>query len=216
MNTSFRALSLALLAAAAFACASHQGPPPPPPVQVPPQIDLKEHEIIGVIEFKSSGRAALGPLATRKFTDVARRDQGLVKMVPLGTEAEVLRSIGRDKLDPAAMIEIGRQRNVKTILVGTIDAANLKPAVRVATDLKAAGLTSQVKVTLDAQLIDAATGASMWNSSTNSTGTLGHVDVAGGHGVWFDADDPERAYGALIDDAIGRATRPFRVTWEQR
>jgi hypothetical protein len=50
-------------------------------VRVPPRIDLAAHEIIGAARFESTNEGKLGPLATRRFTDLARRDQGLVRMM---------------------------------------------------------------------------------------------------------------------------------------
>ena len=209
-----RALALIPMLAA-LACASHVSVPPPPPVMVPPQIDLKAQGVIGVIEFDSAGKGNLGPLATRKFTEMARRDQGLVRIVPLGTESDVLRSIGRDTLDPAALAKLGEERHVQTILLGSVKLANMKPNVRVATDLRAAGMTAQMRATLDVQMVEVATGATLWNASTSSNADVGDVSVVGGQGLTFGHDDPERAYGALVDNLVEQATRPFRATWQR-
>jgi hypothetical protein len=211
-----RLVSALILVLGALACSSHSGPPPPPPVLVPPQIDLKQREVIGVIEFKSAGKTPLGPLATRKFTEMARRDQGLVRIVPLGSEGEVLHATGAGKLDPAALVAVGKQRDVQTILVGVVTVDNVKPNVRVATDLSAAGVTAQVRATLDVQLIEAATGASLWNATASATESLGHLDVVGGRNVAFDAGDSERVYGGLVNELVERTTRPFRASWERR
>ena len=85
----------------AMGCASHHETVQS--VQVPPRVNLKEHEIIGVVEFSSSSKGKLGPLATSRFIEMARRDQGLVRIVSLGTEAEALRSVLRDRLDAEAL-----------------------------------------------------------------------------------------------------------------
>lgn len=207
------ALGLTLLT---LACSTHSSPPPPPPILVPPQIDLKQREVIGVIEFKSAGKTPLGPLATRKFTEMARRDQGLVRIVPLGPEGEVLHTAGAGRLDPATMAAVGKKNDVQTILVGTVTVDNVRPSVRVSTDLSAAGVTAQVRATLDVALIEAKTGASLWNATASATESLGHVDVVGGRNVAFDAGDTEQIYAGLVDELVERTTRPFRATWERR
>ena len=61
-----------LLLALTVGCAAKQT------YRVPPRIDLTQHEMIGVIEINSSSEGELGPLATRRFTDEARRDQGVL------------------------------------------------------------------------------------------------------------------------------------------
>ncbi|UCG92699.1 MAG: hypothetical protein JSV97_03040, partial [candidate division WOR-3 bacterium] len=55
-------------------------------VMVPPRIDLKPHEVIGIIEFESSNEGKLASLATRRFMNAIRRDQGMVRIVELGAE----------------------------------------------------------------------------------------------------------------------------------
>jgi hypothetical protein len=55
----------------------------------PPRIDLKQHEVVGVIEFACSGQGELAPFLTDRFVDAVRRDQGLVRIVLLGTEAKI-------------------------------------------------------------------------------------------------------------------------------
>ena len=89
-------LGLAVLLAAATGCAGRK-------VLVPPRIDLSAHELIGVIDFGASTEGELGPLATRRFTEAARRDQGLVRIVSLGTEQQVLRKLGASRLDAEAI-----------------------------------------------------------------------------------------------------------------
>ena len=59
-------------------------------VLVPPPIDLKQHEVVGIIEFDCSGQGELGPFLTHRFVDAVRRDQGLVRIALLGTPADVL------------------------------------------------------------------------------------------------------------------------------
>jgi len=216
MRHTVRPIVPAALLLATLACSSHPRPVAPPPVMIPPQIDLKDREVIGVIDFDSAGRGSLGPMATRKFTDLARRDQGLVRFVSLGPTAEVLRAIGRTTLDQAALMEIGKQRHVQTIVMGTVKMSNVKPNLRVASDLKAAGMNAQVRATLDVQMVEAATGASLWNASTSATESLGDVAVVGGSGLTLGHDDPDRAYGNLVDNLVEQATRPFRASWERR
>jgi hypothetical protein len=40
--------------------------------------------------------------------------------------------------------------------------------------------------------------------------------VFGGGDFAFDADDPERAYGSLVDALVAHVTRDFRSTWRQQ
>lgn len=186
------------------------------PVMIPPRIDLRPHELIGVLEFTSDSGGELGPLATRRFIEWARRDQGLVRMVELGSRKRALRELGRDRWDPAAYTELGSRRGLRTILAGQLIVSDVKPQVRLLPAMASGHVTARVQATLEVRLIEAATGASLWSASAVGIRDVGHVSMSGGGRFAFDADDPERAYGDLVDNLVEQTTRDFRVTWERR
>jgi hypothetical protein len=69
---------------------------------------------------------------------------------------------------------------------------------------------------LAVRLLETATGASLWNTSAEGTREVGQVSMSSGRNFAFDSDDPDRAYGDLVDTLVSEATRDFRVTWERR
>jgi hypothetical protein len=200
--------SLALTIGFAGCTATQQ----PAPVMVPPQIDLKERETIGIIQFAATSKSPLGPLATRRFTEAARRDQGLVRVVDLGSRDEALRSVGHTRLDTDALIAIGRKAGVKTIVAGELTVSNVRPDVSVDSLLRSGSVTAQVDATLDVQMYEAESGAALWNRSARTTHSVGQVQVAGGKFA-FGARDPEEAYGGLVDDLVAQVSRPFQASW---
>src|SRR6185436_21038093 len=102
---SIAVLSLVVLSA----CASN---PPARRVWVGPRVDLKPYETIGMVEFSSTSKGALAALATRKFTEAARRDQDMLRMVDVGTQKAALASVGKDQWNPEACRAIGRKHEV--------------------------------------------------------------------------------------------------------
>ena len=206
-TTTDRACVLVMLLAA-WSCSART-----PAVRVPPQIDLKPHEVIGVIEFGSTANGELGPLATRRFTEAARRDQGLVRIVDLGSKNEALRSIGRDDLDPGALVELGRKHGVRTIIVGNVMVSGVKPNISFDAAFHSGGLSANVDATLAVQIVETDSGASLWNRSARATHSVANLSVWGGKNFVFDAADPEQAYGGLVDQLVEQVTRPFRASW---
>jgi len=183
-------------------------------VMVPPRIDLLDHEIIGIIEFESSMEGQLGPLTTRKFTQAIREDQGMVRIIDLGTEQEVLSQIGHDKLDANAFKTIGEEFDVQTVFAGELIISDIRPNISIISGLVHMGLSAEVDATLTSQMVETATGASVWSSSSSATKEVGHVSVFGDE-FSFDAEDPEKAYGELVDVLVYETTRDFRVTWRR-
>jgi hypothetical protein len=209
MHKNFLRLSMLVLAVVSCGC----GAPKAPPVMVPPQIDLHPHETIGVIQFASTSKGELGPMATRRFTEAARRDQGLVRIVDLGSRDEALRSIGRDRLDADALIAIGHKHGVKTIVTGELAVSNVRPNVRIDAMLRSGSVTAQVDASLAVEMYEADSGAALWNRSARTTRSVGGVQIWGGSELAFDAEDPDEAYGGLVDALVSQVSRPFRVSW---
>jgi hypothetical protein len=202
-------LALAVLSiAAASACSS-------PKVMVPPRIDLQDHEVLAIIEFSSSSQGQLGPLTTTRFMEWVRIDQGLLRIIELGTEQEALSEVGSARLDRAAYQELGRTHEVATIFTGEVVVSDIRPAVSISADLRNIGAAADVDATLTVQMVETASGASIWSRSAEVTQRVGHVSLIGGD-ISFDADDPERAYGDLVDALLELVTREFRVTWERQ
>jgi hypothetical protein len=185
-------------------------------VMVPPRIDLKNHEVIGVIGFTSSAEGKLGELATRRFVEAARRDQGMVRIVNLGSEQQVLNELGRDRLDRETYQILGKGQELNTIVTGRLTVSDIRPSIRIGVDLMSAGVSADVDAELDVEMIEASTGASLWSASGSDTRTIGQISVLGGKHFAFNADDPEKAYGELIGSLVAQVSRDFQVRWVRR
>ena len=185
-------------------------------VEVPPRVQLASLERIGVVEFRSPGQDDLGRIATRRFTESARRDQGLVRMLDLGAEEELLQSVGGTHWNPATFQALGNERDVRTILVGELTYSEVRPSFRVAPDLGSGSVSMQLRATLAVQLVEAESGASIWSRSASASRSLGNLDVRDPGDVRVRAGDPESVYAALLEDLIPRVTDDFHVHWVRR
>ncbi len=184
-------------------------------VMVPPRIDLKAHEVIGVIEFNCSSENELGPFATQRFIDVARQDQGMVRIVRLGTESEVLEAVGQNRLDPAAFKAAGEKYGVQTIATGDLVFSDVRPKVSIGHSLTHIGVAADVHATLAVQMVEATSGASLWSRSAGATQRIGGASFSK-DSVGLAIDDPEKAYQGLVNGLVYAITPEFRPTWEWR
>jgi TolB-like protein len=187
-------------------------------VMVPPRIDLKQHEVIGVIDFTCSaenGEGELAQLVTSRFIDAARRDQGLVRVIRLGTEADALASVGQSRLDAAAFKMLGEKHGVATVITGDFTLSSLRPSVNLLQSLTSVGVRADVQATLAVQMVEAATGASLWSESAGATRPVGGVSISGNKQVALDVRDPEKVYGSLVNDLTWAVTPDFRPTWQR-
>jgi len=185
-------------------------------VMVPPRIDLRQHEVFGLIEFSCSSEGGLGSLATMKFIEAARGDQGMVRIVGLGSENEILKTFDHDRLNYAAFKALGEEHDVKTIITGELIVSNVKPDIKITPGFGYLSFSAEVDATLTVQMVETSTGASIWSSSASDTKKVSNISIFGGKNFAFDADDPEKAYGKLVNSLVDEVTRDFRVTWERK
>ena len=140
---------ITLLLVALFALATSACGPKYQTVSYPPRVDLSRHQMIGVIEFSSSSEEELARLATRRFTESARRDQGLVRMIDLGTVEDAKAAVGQDGWNPETFQAIGRELNVQTILTGELKISDAKPRVNIGAALRSGSVNAEIDVVLD-------------------------------------------------------------------
>lgn len=216
MKTSIRVSALAILSFSIVATL-HCGPGRQRvTVMIPPRVELAQLERIGVVEFRATGKDELGRLATQRFTESARRDQGLVRMLDLGQEQDALRSIGLTQWEPEAYQALGDKREVQTILTGELTFARARPNVSVASDLGSGSVSMNVRATLAVQLIEAESGAAIWSRTASASRSLGNVDVIDIEAVRVATGDPAAAYGDLVDSLVSQVTGDFHAHWERR
>jgi hypothetical protein len=182
-------------------------------VLAPPRIDLKQHEVVGIIEFDCSDQGELGPFLTHRFVDAIRRDQELVRIVLLGTPEDILADIGQSSLDQNAFKTIGQKRQIKTVFTGNVIVSDVKPSIEIGQSLTSIGASADVDAILNTQMVETDTGASIWSRSARGVQRIGGVEIFGDKSFTFDADDPENAYSRLADSLVEAVTHDFRGHW---
>jgi len=184
-------------------------------VQVPPRIDLQQHEVLAIIEFTTTNKGELAPLTTQRFVEEIRMDQGLIRIIELGNRDEALAEVDKKRLDPSAYKELGQEYEVATIFVGELIVSDIRPAFSITTDLSKVGASADIDATLTVNMVETATGASIWSRSASVTKRVGNVSLLGGD-IDFDAEDPEGAYGELVDALVFLVTEEFKVSYARR
>ena len=182
-------------------------------VLVPPRIDLKAHEVVGVLDFDCDGGEEFGPFLMDRFVEAVRGDQGMVRILRLGSASEVLGVANPSQLDPAACKALGERLAVKTIFTGRLTVSDVKPNFSVTQALTSFNFSAEVDAVLAVQMLETESGASLWSASSRDRQRIGGVSVFGDKNVAVDADDPENACGRLVDGLVYNVTPDFRSRW---
>ena len=76
-------------------------------------------------------------------------------------------------------------------------------------------MKANVNATLITKLYETNRGATIWTASGEDEETVAQVSVFSGGGFYFDARNPEEAYGDLVKSLIKEVTRDLRVSYQR-
>lgn len=189
----------------AFGCAK-----PEPSVWVPPRIDLHELGTLGLIEFHAP--PGYGPLATEQFLATVHGAQAGVPVLELGPLAEVLHAVGHDAMGPDAARAIGERYRVDVVVVGDLEMGPPKPRFALQSFTEASA-SAEILGTLQARILDAGSGATIWSDQARGARTVARLDLAAGQRPLMGAVDPDGEYAQLVGWLVGHVTGDFRGYW---
>src|SRR5262245_11225322 len=160
MKTSF----LLLLALASAACSSTIL------VEKPPRMVLDRARTFGIVRFDVVGDPG-APDVSSRFLEAIQHGQPGVAVVELGSAPEVLAAVGKTTLDGDAVREIGTTVEGDAVLRGAMTMEESKPKVDVdfSRGIDAGSVQAQVRLdgSLQAKLVDAGRGATLWSGSSS-------------------------------------------------
>jgi len=178
-------------------------------VYVPPAIDLKPHEVVGIIKFSSNSKGDLTDYVTQKFIESITEDQEELRVAELGNEKAVLAAIDQADLGPDALKAIGEKYKVASVFIGDLTVSDVKPSCIAGPGF--ASFEAKVSAKLAVKLVETATGITLWTNSGRDERTVAGVSRFGSD-LSFDAEDPDEAYGDLARELCRRVTHDFRHT----
>jgi hypothetical protein len=179
-------------------------------VAVPPRVDLRPYPSVGLVGFTSNANSDLERMSTQKFLQEVQDAQPGTRVVELGSEAEVLASVGGRNWDAKTLRAVGEQHGVDVLVVGRLNVEKAKPQVHLSSVWKSLNAKSQVNAALTARLIETGTGATMWTRSSEVTTDVAHLNLSGKGQGNIGVRDAESAYGELVSTLVCTITDDFR------
>jgi hypothetical protein len=184
-----------------------------PKEMVPPRIDLGVYEAVGLINFSSNAEGNLAEYTTQKFLQIVSESQPGARFIELGDEKEILESIGKTKIDRVSAQAIGETHKVSTIIVGNLDVSDVRPKIRLGPWFAPMGVEAEVEASLMGKMLDTKDGATVWTASGRDTRTVAEVSVFPGGAFIFDAENPDDAYGDLVESLVREVSTDLRITY---
>ena len=161
MNRNIYILVLAITLTVLFACSHTEK------VLVPPRVELNAYRNIGVIEFSTNAEDNLKPYVTQNFIQNIQSAQPGTRIIELGGEAQLLRSMKCRKLDLETIKLIGQKFNVDAVIFGHLEVSEIKPSVKVFTVSESLHAKANVEALLSAKMLETGYGATLWTNTTS-------------------------------------------------
>jgi hypothetical protein len=187
-------------------------------VMVPPRLDLVPYGEVGLVAFTmEGGRGSLNEVATERFVAEIFAGQLGVGVLELGAADQVLEDIGEPELNARAAQAIGTSYSVPAVFIGHLTVSDVKPraALGALPRLEIPRVEATVGVEITVRLLSTESGATLWSNTGRASETVGELGFVDGE-VYFGAEDPNEAYGRLVDILIYELTRDLRPTYERR
>lgn len=197
-----------LAAVALSACAGTK-------IAVPPRIDLGQYHVVGLVQFSCNEEGTLDKYVTDEFLEYILSDQQGVRVIEMGSTADLLAEVGMEHMGPEAVIALAEKYRLAAIFLGELEVTDVKPKVNISSILSSMSVRAVVEARLKARLLERETGATIWTASSEGSHTVGEVHAFGDGQFHFDAEDPEKSYGALVEDLVDAVTMDFRTTWQR-
>jgi hypothetical protein len=185
-------------------------------VLVSPMVELKTYRTIGVIEFSTNAEHTLKPYVTQTFIQNIQSAQPGTRILELGDQDQLLRSLGHSKLDPETIQSIGRKYNIDALILGHLEVSEIKPKINVTTAPKRLNAKAYIEAALRTRILETHSGATFWTRATSAKTHVAKIYLMEGGSFSFGVSDPREKYGKLVPQLVYANTMDFRSRYEYR
>ena len=185
-------------------------------VLLPPKIELKAYRNIGVIEFSTNAENNLRQYVTQNFIQNVQSAQPGTRILELGNEELVLKSIRRQELDLKTIKSIGDEYNVDALILGHLQVSEIKPNVKIFSVSQAVRAQVYVEAALQTRILETSSGATLWTQANSEKTSVAKLNLATEGHFNFSASDPKEKYGKLVPKLVYANTSDFRSRYEYR
>ena len=185
-------------------------------VQIPPRVELKAYRNIGVIEFSTNAEDTLKPYITQNFIQNVQSAQPGTRILELGDQEQLLRSLGQSRLNPETLQSIGRKYNVDAVILGHLQVSEIKPKVNIFTAPKALNAKAYIEAALRTRILETDSGVTLWTRATTGKIQVARINLMEGGPISFGVSDPKEKYGKLVPELVYVNTTDFRSRYEYR
>jgi len=175
-----------------------------------PIVDLTEYGRVGFIDVSSTAEGEIARLASQQLIQkILEIDRDKITVIELGSEEEILRTLGRERIDPETIQMIGKKYNIGVIVSSRLNISEVRPHLDISVIRESFGVKADVDASLIVKLFETEGGGTLWTDSVEDTESVASVSIGSGGIFHFDAGTPEKAYGDLVRNLVRKISRDF-------
>lgn len=210
-NVGMSLIALMLLMAFAYITGCSSTPPPKKErVTVPPVVNLRDFGVIGVIEFDSNAEGDVQQYVTQQFMQTVQSAQPGVRLLELGRESQILKTVGHPQLNFEAIRSIGEKYKVDALFYGNFIVSDLKPKLNFSSGYSTVRAQAYVEGQLNNKFFVTASGATVWTHLASGREPVAKLSLVNNGSINVGVTDPQEKYGQLVDGLVAYNTRDFR------
>ncbi len=210
-------ISLMLLMAFIYIAGCSSSPPTKKvKIMVPPVVNLKEFGVIGVISFASNADDNVQQYVTQQFMQTVQSAQPGVRLLELGREAQILKSVGHTQLNFEAVRSIGTKYKVDALIYGNFVVSDIKPEVNFSSAFSNMRAQVYVEGKLNNKLFETASGATLWTHLASDRQPVANLNLIKNGPINVGVTDPQEKYGQLVDGLVAHNTKDFWPSYVYR
>jgi hypothetical protein len=185
-------------------------------ILIPPKMDLRPYGTVGIIEFSTNAASDLKQTATQEYIQTVQTAQPGVRILELGGKDRVLKKVGQEELDPAAIRAIGSAYHVDVLVFGQLSVSDPKPNLRLSSTWESMQAGADIEASLVTKLWETDSGVTLWTKSSRHRESVARIKADTSGNISFGASDPKDAYSKLVPTLVYANTTDFRSRYEFR
>jgi hypothetical protein len=197
-----------------------------PKVIIVPKVDLREYDRVGLIGFTFNAEGNMGEFTTRWLLMTIRKHQKAARIIELGSQEEVLKSVQASNMNSEAIQAISQKYNVSVIFTGNVEVTEIQPLdvphrhwlfrearpIGGKTSIEGKRVKAMVKAWIAVRLWDAEQGGIFWRTSALGEEVVDDVSAVSDGRIIFDATNPRQAYWDLVNPLVKKICADFETT----
>jgi hypothetical protein len=183
-------------------------------VPFPPVMQVNNYEPVAMVNVvMKNAEGNLSGYATQRIIEFITSEQKGNRILEIGDLDSVLKEVNAKEINSDAIKAIGEKYKVKTVIIADIDISDVQPQMSLNFEFPYVSAKATISSEMTIRMYETEIGATVWTGSSWAKDEVGNLSIFKDY-VSFNANNPDDAYGDLVNALVKWATLDFRTTYK--